>query len=146
MKTIIIGSDHGGYEYKNKIITYLNEHFTNFNIIDIGTHSKISCDYPDIAKELCTHEKLDKECPSGILICGTGIGMSISANKFKGIRCALCHNNYTVKMARNHNNANVLSIGARVIDLGTAKEIISIFLLENFDGGRHERRVDKLPF
>jgi ribose 5-phosphate isomerase B len=146
MQTLIIGSDHGGYKFKQEIINYLKHNYENINLIDVGTHSMDSCDYPDIARELCTHEKLNKEGPSGILICGTGIGMSISANKFKGIRCALCHNNYTAKMARNHNNANILSIGARVISLDIAKEIVDIFLSESFEYGRHKRRVDKYNF
>lgn len=146
MQTIIIGSDHGGYNFKKEITEYLKENYEYINIIDVGTYSMDSCDYPDIARELCTHEKLDKEGPSGILICGTGIGMSISANKFEGIRCALCHNDYTVKMARNHNNANVLSIGARVITIDMAKKIVDVFLCESFENGRHKRRVDKFNF
>ena len=146
MQTLIIGSDHGGYNFKKELTEYLKENYEYVNIIDVGTHSMDSCDYPDIARELCTHKKLDKEGPSGILICGTGIGMSISANKFEGIRCALCHNDYTVKMARNHNNANVLSIGARVITLDMAKIIVDVFLSESFENGRHKRRLDKFNF
>jgi len=147
-KTILIGSDHGGFEMKKELIEYLtskiDKNSNDIEIIDIGTNSNESCDYPDIAKQLCTHQKLDTDTASGILICGTGIGISIAANKYSNIRCALCHNEYTVKMTRNHNNANILALGARVINIEIAKKIVDIFFTENFEGGRHKNRIDKI--
>ena len=144
---ILIGSDHGGFEMKELIKDFLMANNT-LTIIDIGTYTKDSCDYPDIAQKLCT-KLLENKSDNlsmyfGILICGTGIGISISANKIPGIRCSLCYNEYTSKMARQHNNANVLALGARTTNVEMAIKIIFIFLTTNFEGGRHERRVNKI--
>ena len=141
---VIIGSDHGGYEMKEIIKSHLKSN--NINFEDIGTYTKESCDYPDIAKKLCNKlinkNKIIKSF--GILICGSGIGISIAANKISGIRCALCHDNYTARMSRKHNNANVLAIGGRTTGIEIVKDMIDIFLKEDFEGGRHTRRINKL--
>lgn len=136
---IYIGSDHGGFELKEKIKEYLSA--KEIEYVDIGVHLAESVDYPDIAKELVSH--IDSNS-LGILICGTGIGISISANRFKGIRCALCLNEYSAKMARNHNDANVLALGGRVVGENLAYSIVETFLKEDFHSGRHLRRIEKI--
>lgn len=138
---IAIGSDHGGFELKQKIIEHLSG--KEIEVFDCGAFSTDSVDYPDIAKEVCLSILGNKQ-RFGILICGTGIGISIAANKIKGIRAALCHNEYDAKMARAHNDANVLCLGGRVIGPGMAIEIVDAFLAEKHLGGRHKRRVDKI--
>ena len=137
---IAIGSDHAGYELKCEVIKHLEERGVEY--IDCGCNGE-SVDYPDIAEKTCevvTSGKADK----GILICGTGVGISISANKIKGIRAALCGDWYSAKYTRLHNDANVLCMGGRVIGSGLAAEIVDIFLDTEFEGGRHARRVDKI--
>ena len=139
---LIFGSDHAGYKMKQVLIEHLKERKDTF-IIDIGCFTdKLKSDYPDFAKSLC-EEVLKLNC-LGILICGTGIGISIAANKIKDIRCALCHSEETAKMARNHNNANVLALGGRILEEDIAKKILDIFLVEKFEGGRHQKRIDKI--
>ncbi len=139
---VSFGNDHAAYEIKKELINYL-ENELNLEIINVGTDGPESVDYPDFAVKAA---KLvaDKKADFGIVICGTGIGISISANKVKGIRCALCFNEYTAKMARNHNDANMLAMGARTTSLETMKKICKIFFTEKFEGGRHERRVKKI--
>lgn len=138
---LLIGSDHGGYHLKEHIKKYLSE--KGYEMVDVGTDSEDSCDYPDFAQKLCdgiaqgTAEK-------GILICGTGIGISIAANKCAGIRAALCNEVYGAQMSRQHNDANVLCMGARVVGVGTAELIADTWLNTDFEGGRHERRVAKI--
>lgn len=140
-KKIFIGSDHAGFQLKENVKVFLEK--KKFKINDLGTFSEESCDYPDFAKKVA--EKVAKEKNSfGILICGTGIGMSIAANKIKGIRAALVQDEFTAKKAREHNNANVLCLGARVIDSEKAKKILNIFLNTDFEGGRHSKRVEKI--
>jgi len=140
--TIAIASDHAGYKMKVDIKNFL-EH-NEYKVLDLGTKSEESVDYPDYAQKLCKNI-LEKKAEIGILICGTGIGMSIAANRFKNIRAALCHNKTTAEMARLHNNANVLCLGARIIDYKTAKECIETFLKTDFeDNGRHARRICKI--
>lgn len=137
---IIIGSDHGGYELKKKVILYLEE--KKYNIVDIGCFSEESCDYPNIADTLCNKLHLFQY---GILICGTGIGMSIKANRNPKVRCALCHNVETAVLAREHNNSNVLSLGARIVNHDEALKIVDTFLNTEFsDEERHIRRVNIL--
>ncbi|RME90121.1 MAG: ribose 5-phosphate isomerase B [Candidatus Hydrogenedentota bacterium] len=136
---IAIASDHGGYELKEKI----KEHFANWEWEDLGTYSTGSVDYPDYGFKLAKAIE-QKKYEKGIIICGTGIGISIAANRCKNVRAALCHNAYTAEMARRHNDANVLALGGRVLDPKTAFEIVEIFFRTPFDGGRHERRVQKL--
>ncbi len=138
---IIIASDHGGFELKEKIIAYLNEN--NYEVEDLGTNSKESCDYPIFAKKLCK-ELLENNVKKGILVCGTGLGMQITANKFKGIRAVCVSDTYSAKMSREHNDSNVLCLGARVLGEGLAKEIIDIWLKTDFLGERHQRRVDMI--
>lgn len=138
---IFIGSDHGGFELKNEIVNFLNNDL-KIEVKDMGCYSKDSVDYPDIAKIVC--DEVLKNNTIGILLCGTGIGISIAANKINGIRCALCSNEYSAIMAKRHNNANVLALGGRVIGAELAKSIVKAFLESDFDGGRHEKRLEKI--
>ena len=138
---IAIGSDHGGFEYKEEIKKHLVE--KGYDVIDVGTFSKESCDYPVIAQNL-TQKIIDNELEKGILICGTGIGMSIAANKVKGIRAALCGDTFSARATRAHNNSNVLCLGQRVIGIELAFDIVDIWLSTEFDGGRHQKRIDML--
>lgn len=137
MPTIVFGSDHAGLGLKN----VLKEHLAGrFEILDVGAHSLESCDYPIIAGALAAEVLRQKTL--GILICGSGIGVSITANRFEGIRAALCANEYMARMSRMHNDANVLCMGERIIGVDLAKAIADAFLATGFEGGRHQRRVD----
>lgn len=138
---IAIGSDHGGYELKNHIIKHLEEKGIELN--DVGCFSEASVDYPDIAEKVCA-EINEGRAERGILICGTGIGISIAANKIKGIRAALCSDVYSAKMCRQHNNANVVCLGGRVTGRELAFMIVDTYLNEQFEGGRHQKRIDKI--
>lgn len=140
MNKIVIGNDHGGFQYKEIIKNYLTE--AGYEVIDMGTDSSESVDYPDFAKKVS--ETVDQEKILGILICGTGIGVSIAANKMPGIRAALCHDTFSAKMARRHNDSNVLALGQRVIGEGLLLEIVETWLNEEFEHGRHEKRVNKI--
>ena len=135
---IIIGSDHGGYKLKEEIKKYLEEKEIKYK--DLVTYEEESVDYPDIASKVSQEVQKNKE-NQGILICRSGIGMSIVANKFKGIRCALCHNEYTAKYSRLHNNSNILAMGADDVDINEAIRILRMWLATNFEGGRHEERI-----
>ncbi len=139
---IAIGSDHGGYELKQEIMAHLKER--NIEYIDCGSYSKDSCDYPDYAKKVA--EKINnKEAEYGILICGTGIGISIAANKIKGIRAALCHDCFSAEATKLHNDANVLAMGARVVGPGLALKIVDTFIDTPFSNDeRHIRRINKI--
>lgn len=137
---ITIGCDHGGYELKLAVEKYLKEQSVDF--IDCGCDGE-TVDYPDIAVKVC--KKITSgECEKGILICGTGIGMSMCANKVDGIRAAVCGDTFSAKFTRRHNNANMLCMGGRVIGAGLALEIVHEFLTNEFEGGRHAARVDKM--
>jgi len=138
--TVVIGSDHAGLELKNAVMRSLRE--ANFTITEFGARSRESCDYPLVAGELC-REVLATGNP-GILICGTGLGMSMAANRLPGIRAALCTNEYLARMTRAHNNANVLCLGARVLGEALAESIVSVFLNTPFEGNRHQRRIDQI--
>lgn len=138
---VAIGSDHGGYNLKEEIKNLLTEN--NIEFKDYGTHSAEAVDYPDVAKTVC-EAVISKEHTRGILICGTGIGIGIAANKIKGIRAALCHDVFSAQMTREHNDANVLTMGERVIGPGLARMIVSTWLNTEFLGGRHARRVEKI--
>lgn len=138
---IAIGSDHGGYEYKEQIVRHLKE--KGYECVDVGTYSTDSCDYPVIARTVTTKITAG-EADRGILICGTGIGMSIVANKVKGIRAALCGDTFSARASRAHNNSNVLCLGERVIGINLAMDIVDIWLESKFEGGRHQRRVDMM--
>ena len=136
---IAIGSDHAGYGLKCEVVNYLKE--KGVELIEMGCMDGSSCDYPVVAKEVC--EKItDGTVEKAILICGTGIGISMAANKVRGIRAALCTDAYTAKYTRLHNDANVLCMGGRVTGAGVALEMVDVFLETEFEGGRHQRRVD----
>jgi len=137
-----IASDHAGYVMKQQLIQYLSAE--GYEIKDFGTNSEESMDYPDVAHPLAEGiEKGELEC--GIALCGSGNGISITLNKHQGIRAALCWNEELASLGRHHNNANIVSLPARFIDLATAKKVVDTFLREPFDGGRHQRRVEKIP-
>ena len=138
---IAIGCDHGGLEHKNAIIAHLKER--GFEVENFGTDSLDSVDYPDIAVKVC-NAVVSHECERGILVCGTGIGMSIAANKVKGIRAAALSDHFSAKYTRLHNNANILCLGGRVIGIGTALELTDIFTDTEYEGGRHQKRLDKI--
>lgn len=138
---IAIGCDHGGLEHKNAIAQHLKER--GFEVTDFGIYEQVSVDYPDIAKKV-TAAITSKECELGILVCGTGIGMSIAANKVKGIRAAACSEHFSAKYTRLHNNSNILCLGGRVIGVGTAIELVDLFVDTDFEGGRHAGRVAKI--
>ena len=138
---IAIGSDHGGYELKGEVIAWLKEN--NYNYMEFGCMDGNSIDYPDVAEEVC-EKVLDGTAEYAILICGTGIGISMAANKINGIRAALCTDTYMAKYTRLHNNANALCMGGRVLGAGAALEIVDTFLHTGFEGGRHQRRIDLL--
>ena len=138
---IAIGCDHAGFKVKQAIISYLCEN--GYEYQDFGTYDESSCDYPDFADALCK-KIMSGEYERGILICGTGIGMSMAANKHKGIRAACCENTFSARMTRMHNNANVLCFGERVIGYGLACDIVDQFVDTEFEGGRHQARVDDI--
>lgn len=138
---IAIGSDHAGYSLKKEVIARLNEN--NIPFVEFGCMNGESCDYPLVAEEVCSRI-VNGEAEFGILICGTGIGISMAANKVKGIRAALCTDSYMAKYTRLHNDANVLCMGGRVTGAGVAEEIVETFLNTDFEGGRHQRRVDQI--
>ena len=142
MNKIIIGCDHGGLELKNEIIKHLNA--KNIETCDVGTYTTDSCNYPDYAKALC--EKIQSgEYERGILVCGTGIGMSIAANKHKGIRAACCSDTFSARLTREHNDANVLCFGERVVGAGLALDLVDAFLgAEYLNNGNHVTRVAML--
>ena len=139
---IVVGSDHGAVDLKEEVKLVLKE-FPDIKVVDVGTFSHDPVDYPDIAKMVC-EKIISGDCERGVVLCGTGIGISISANKIKGIRCALCSDVFSAKMARAHNDANVLALGGRVLGVGPAGEIVRAFIESKFEGGRHERRVNKI--
>ena len=136
-----IGTDHAGFEVKPFVIDYLKN--KGIEVEDLGTYSSESVDYPDYAHKVAK-AVLENPGTMGILICGSGIGMSLAANKHKGIRAALCHDYYTAEMARRHNNANILCFGARIVGKGEIESILEAWLTHEFEGGRHQRRVEKI--
>ena len=140
-KTIVIGCDHGAYELKDKVVKHLTDN--GYTVIDKGTNGPESVHYPIYAHEVCL-ELQNKNADLGILICSTGIGMSMCANKHNGIRAALCGDTFSARMTRLHNNANVLCMGARVIGSCLATDILDAFLDNPFEGGRHAVRVDMM--
>lgn len=136
---IAVGSDHGGYWLKEEIKGWLAANGYEFE--DLGTHCTDACDYPEIAHKVST-TVVSGQCKRGILTCGTGIGIAIAANKVCGIRAALCHDTFSARASREHNDANILTMGERVIGKGLALDILKIWLETEFAGGRHQRRVD----
>lgn len=139
---ISIGSDHGGLTLKNAIVKHLEKQ--GHEVVDYGTYNYDSCDYPDFG-EKAARAVADGECERGIVVCTTGIGISIVANKIKGVRCALCTNTFLARMTREHNDANVLALGGAIVGEGMAMEIVDIFLNTPFSGeAKHQRRIDKI--
>ncbi|WP_434303535.1 ribose 5-phosphate isomerase B [Clostridium botulinum] len=138
---IALGSDHAGLPLKNEIIKHLEG--KGIEIKDFGTYTEESCDYPDYAQKVA-EKVVAKEFDFGILVCGTGIGISIAANKVKGVRAALCSDTFSAHACREHNNANILALGQRVVGVGLALDIVDNFLNAKFQGGRHENRVNKM--
>ncbi len=138
-KTIYIGADSAGFGLKEHVKTLLEN--KGYTVKDCGTHSDASCHYPEFASKVCESVLSDTEGAQGILICGTGIGMSMCANKYNGIRAAVCGDTYSARMTRQHNDANVLCIGARVTGVCLAEDIIEAFLGAEYEGGRHAIRV-----
>lgn len=137
---VVIGADHGGYDLKIHLVSKLERE--GCQIEDLGCHSTDSVDYPDFAEQVCKRV-LGGQNTFGILICGTGIGMSLAANRNYKIRAALCHDVYSAQMSREHNNANILCLGARVIGKGHAESIVDTWLNSSFTGGRHQLRIEK---
>ena len=138
---ISLASDHGGFVLKNQVVDYLKE--LGHTVVDYGTYSVDRCDYPDFARPAAL-AVANGECERGILVCTTGIGVSMVANKINGVRCALCTNADMAKMTRAHNNANVIAMGQKYVDLDTAKSIVDNFLNTPFEGGVHAQRVSKI--
>ncbi|TFH27657.1 MAG: ribose 5-phosphate isomerase B [Myxococcales bacterium] len=139
-KTLIVGSDHAGLELKRELSGVAAE--LGYEVVDIGTHSADSTDYPDYAHQVASAVAAGEGL--GLLVCGTGLGMSMAANRHPGVRAAMCGDVFSASMSRQHNDANVLCIGARVVGAGLAAEIVKAFLTASFEGGRHERRVHKI--
>ncbi len=139
---IALASDHGGFELKEAIKKHLTED-RNIEVLDLGTNSTASVDYP-VYGHKCAHAVADGEADLGIVCCGTGIGISISANKVKGIRCALCTNEYMAEFTKRHNNANMLAFGGRTTTPDLANRMVDIWLDTEYEGGRHQRRVDQI--
>ena len=140
-KKISLGSDHAGYNLKEDIKKYLSK--KKIRVIDLGPKTNKSVDYPDYAKRVARHVS-SKKTNLGILVCGSGTGMAMSANKFKKIRAAVCYNSLSTRLSRRHNNANILALGSRLTKKNIALKLINIFLSTKFDGGRHLRRVKKV--
>lgn len=138
---IALASDHGGFKLKEAIKRHLIE--KNYNITDLGTDSEASVDYPIFARS-AAEAVAAGECDLGIVCCGTGNGVAITANKIRGIRCAVVTNEFTAEMAKKHNNANMIAMGQRVIDVETAIKLVDIWLTTEFEGGRHQTRIDMI--
>ena len=138
---ISIACDHGAIALKNHLKSYLEN--KGYQVKDFGTHTADSCDYPDFAAP-AARAVASGECEKGIVLCTTGIGVSMVANKVRGVRCALCHETHSAEMTRRHNDANVLAIGAGVTGVNLAECIVDVFLTTEFEGGRHQRRIDKV--
>lgn len=143
MAKIAIGADHGGFELKEFLIGKFRETESEYEIIDCGIYSLERADYPDLAQEVCRHV-VSGDAEVGIVLCGTGIGISIAANKIKGIRAGLCAESYSARMAHEHNNCNVIALGGRTTGPELAWDIVQSFLHAKFQGGRHQVRVDKI--
>lgn len=139
-KTLIVGSDHAGLELKRELVGIAAE--LGYEVRDIGTHTSDSTDYPDYAHQVSSAVASGEGL--GLLVCGTGLGMSMAANRHPGVRAAVCGDVFSASMTRQHNDANVLCIGSRVVGAGLASEILKAFLNASFEGGRHERRVNKI--
>ena len=140
MADIIIGSDHGGYNLNQAVIEHLNK--KGLDVLDLGCYTSDSCDYPVIAKAVA--EKVLEDSSKGILICGTGVGVSIAANRYDGIRASHCTDTFTARMTRMHNDSNILCLGERITGVGLALDIVDTWLNTSFEGGRHQKRIDMI--
>lgn len=138
-----LGSDHAGFELKEDIKIYLQEEFPDIEVVDLGTHDTTSTSYAIYGAKVA-HAVAAGEVERGIIACGSGLGISMTAGKVKGVRAALCHDEYTAKMSRLHNNANILAMGGRVIGKGLAREMVKVWLETPFEGGRHQTRVEQI--
>ncbi len=138
---IAIAADHGGYAYKQALIPFIGE--LGHQVVDMGCNGPESVDYPDYGLP-CAKAVAAGEADVGVVICGTGVGISITCNKVRGIRCALCGDPLTARLTREHNNANMLALGGRIIGIELAREIVRVFLSTDFLGGRHQKRIDKI--
>jgi ribose 5-phosphate isomerase B len=138
---IVAGADHGGFALKNELVAYMRE--KGHEVEDLGTNTADSVDYPDygiaVAKAVLEHR-----AERGLLVCGTGVGIAIAANRLPGIRAVNCSDVFTARLSRSHNDSNVLSLGGRVVGIGLAKEILDAWLAQAFEGGRHQKRIEKL--
>lgn len=141
-RKIYIGADSAGYPLKEKLKVHLTER--GYDVTDMGTDSTASCHYPEFAAKVCREVQAAPDTTFGILVCGTGIGMSMCANKFNSVRAAVCSDTYSARLTRNHNNANVLCLGARVIGECLAEDVLDAFLAADFEGGRHQIRLDMM--
>jgi len=141
IEEIAIASDHAGLELKNRLVKFLLKQ--GYNVIDMGVRKKTRCDYPVYGKKVASAVSAG-DIPLGILLCGTGIGMSIVANRYPGVRAAMVHDHFTARMAKSHNNANILCLGARVTARALAEELVSTWLETKFEGGRHQERLDQI--
>ncbi len=141
MKRIVVGSDHAGLALKRSLASALEAR--GYEVHDLGTHDESSCDYPDLGRAVAKAVAAG-EAPLALLVCGSGVGMSITANRYQGVRAVVCSESYSAAMARKHNDANVLCLGSRVVGPGLAEEILDAFLSAEFEGGRHARRVAKI--
>ncbi len=140
-KIIAVGCDHGGFELKKEILAHFEEKGVKY--VDFGTYTSDSCDYPDYAEKACL-AVLNGECDLAVLVCGTGIGISMAANKIKGIRAACCSDTFSARFTRLHNDANALCMGGRVVGTGLACDMVDLFITTEFEGGRHQNRIDKI--
>lgn len=140
-RRIAVATDHGGVAFKNRVVEFLREQ--GHEVVDLGTNSEDSVDYPDFA-HACAKKIQSGDAELGVLICKSGVGMSISANRHRGVRAVLCSETFSAEMARRHNDANVLCVGTNVVGEGLALQILKTFLGAEFEGGRHQRRVDKI--
>lgn len=138
---LVVASDHGGYEMKEAILHHLRN--KGYEVLDVGTYSKESVSYAHYG-QAAADKIVDSSCDRGIVICGTGIGISLAANKNPGIRCALCTDEFMVRMARRHNNANMLALGGRILAIPYALMLVDLFLEEGYEGGRHQARLDQI--
>ncbi|MEO5345684.1 MAG: ribose 5-phosphate isomerase B [Magnetococcus sp. YQC-9] len=140
---IFVAADHGAFELKRDLVAWIRDQH-GLEVIDFGVDGPESVDYPDLAARLCEALLASGPGDRGILLCGTGLGMSIAANRWVGIRAALCHDEYTARLSRQHNDANVLVLGGRVLGVAVARGVVDVWLRESFEGGRHQRRLEKL--
>ena len=140
IEKIILGSDHGGFRLKNEVIKHLKD--LHYEVSDLGCFTEQSCDYPPIAQAVAKEVLATKN--RGILVCGTGIGMSIAANRFEGIRASHCTDTFTARMTRAHNDSNILCLGERITGTGLALDIVELWLNTAFEGGKHKRRIDMI--